>query len=362
MRLRKLLLRAAMLVVGLPLVVALVAILWISFLDRASGHLVSSGEEREYLLYVPDSYDPAEPTPLVISLHAGATWPAHQRNLSRWNRLAEENGFLVVYPSGTPQLFGTVKIWRTTPGRVAEDVQFLAALIDTLEAEYNIDPARIYANGMSNGGGMAFALSCGLSDRIAAVGMVAAAQQLPPDGCPETRPVPMIAFHGTADTIVLFEGGPLGDSFNPVKPVYPPVREWVAGWARRNRCAESPAETRVASDVVRTEYPDCADGAAVVLYTLEGGGHSWPGGKPLPEWRVGPTNGNVDATREMWKFFLGHPLRRPSAKNSELPQASRSSLYRPRSVRSRPGASASLSPDSGSRAEPPHDLQSSAPG
>jgi len=182
-------------------------------------------------------------------------------------------------------------------------------LIDTLEAAYNIDPARIYADGMSLGGGMAFALSCTLSDRVAAIGMVAAAQSLATGWCTDTRPVPMMTFHGDADPIVPYDGGPLGDPFNPVKPVYPAVRDWVAGWAQRNGCAASPVESTIAADVVRTEYLDCAEDAPVVLYTLLGGGHSWPGGKPPPEWRVGATTTSIDATSELWAFFREHPLR-----------------------------------------------------
>jgi polyhydroxybutyrate depolymerase len=308
MKIRKIILGAVVVVVGLPLVVILIAIVSISVFDRTNGTLVSSGETREYLLHVPDSYDRAKPTPLVISLHAGATWPAHQMNLSRWNRLADEYGFIVVYPSGTPELFNVVRIWQPTPEGAMRDVQFISALIDTLEAAYNIDPARIYANGMSMGGGLAFALSCTLSDRVAAIGMVAAAQSLPSTWCGDTRPVPMMTFHGDADALVPYNGGPLGDPFNPVKPAYPAVRDWVASWAERNRCAVSPVESKIAADVVRLEYPDCAEGAPVVLYTILGGGHSWPGGKPPPEWRVGPTSNSIDATSALWAFFLEHPL------------------------------------------------------
>lgn len=308
MKIRKIIVSGAVVIVGFPLVVILVAIAWISVLDRTNGSIVSSGETREYLLHVPSSYDPAKRTPLVISLHAGATWPAHQMNLSHWNRLADEHDFIVVYPAGTPVLFDVVRIWRTTSEDVMKDIQFISELIDTLEAGYNIDPARIYANGMSLGGGMAFAVSCALSDRIAALGTVAAAQSLPAGWCTSSRPLPMIVFHGDADGIVPYDGGPLGDPFNPVKPVYPAVWDWVASWAERNRCAAGPVDSAVAPDVVRIEYQDCADGAAVLLYTLVGGGHSWPGGKPPPEWRVGATNTSIDATSAMWAFYLEHPL------------------------------------------------------
>jgi len=115
MKTRKILIGIVLVIIGLPVVLVLLAVVTISVLDRTSGGITSSSDTREYLLHVPDSYDAAEPTPLVISMHAGATWPAHQMNLSRWNRLADEYGFIVVYPSGTPQLFNLVRIWQTMP-------------------------------------------------------------------------------------------------------------------------------------------------------------------------------------------------------------------------------------------------------
>lgn len=90
---------------------------------------------------------------------------------------------------------------------------------------------------------------------------------------------------------------------------FPNIPAWTANWARRNRCAPNPVESAVASDVTRREYTNCADDAAVVLYTIRGGGHSWPGGGPLPEWFVGPTSRSIDATSQMWTFFRAHPLR-----------------------------------------------------
>lgn len=307
-KLRTIILGTVAVLIALPMVALLVVMVWISVLDRSTGTIVSSGEEREYLLYVPESYDPDTPTPLVISLHAGATWPAHQKNLTGWNRLADEKGFLVVYPAGVKA--PVPRIWHSfeTGESLDRDVRFISDLIDRLQSEYSIDPARIFADGMSNGGGMAFVLACVLSDRIAAVGLVAAAQSLPADWCQAARPVPMMAFHGTDDRIVPYDGGALGDRFNPVTQDFPAVREWVGAWARRNGCGEIPVETNVAADVVSTEYTDCAADAPVVLYTLLGGGHSWPGGKPPPEWRVGVTNTSIDATSTLWDFFASHPM------------------------------------------------------
>lgn len=306
--------------VGVPLLLGAGGMAWIAALDRTSGNIVSSGRERAYLLHVPRSYDGTRSVPLVVSLHAGATWPAHQAHLTGWNRLADEEGFLVVYPAGSdlPGVPGASllasKMWHTFAGgpELERDVRFLADLIDSLDVRYRIDPDRIYVNGMSNGGGMAFALSCALPGRIAAAGLVAAAQALPAGWCAPGRPVPVIAFHGTADPIAPYGGGPLGDRFNPVKPILPSIREFVSDWAARNRCAGPPAESRIAADVTRATYAGCEAGADVVLYTVEGGGHAWPGGKPPPAWRVGRTTRSVDATRTMWEFFGEHPLRDPS--------------------------------------------------
>lgn len=279
--------------------------------NRINGTIVSSGQKREYLLHVSSNYDRAKPTPLVISLHGAAIWPAAQREASQWDRAADAQGFIVVYPSGTT-LDGSgtgvlpFRVWLAEPGpSVTADSRFISDLIDSLSATYNIDPARIYANGLSNGGGMAFALSCTLSHRIAAIGMVAAAHALTWSWCTDHHPVPMIAFHGTADPVAPYNGA--GTSWLNPRP-FPNIPGFVADWARRNRCLGRPAESKVAPDVDRREYTGCTADAAVVLYTIRGGGHQWPGGKPFPEWMAGPMSRSIDATGLMWAFFRQHPL------------------------------------------------------
>lgn len=310
MKLRKVVLTGVAVIIGLPIAVALIVVATIQMLDETNGSVVTGGQTREYLLHVPASYDSAKPTPLVISLHAGATWPAHQMNLTRWNRAADANGFIVVYPSGTPEFLGIVRAWRTWRAGLGldQDVQYISDLIDSLRSAYNIDPRRIYANGMSNGGGMAYVLSCTMSNRIAAVGVVAPAQSLPSKWCADRSPIPVIAFYGEADPIVPYNGGPMGDLFNHVKPIFPAARDFVANWAKRNQCAPEPVHSKVGADVTRLKYRDCTDNATVAFYSLAGSGHTWPGGKPMPEWRVGRTSDTIDATNEMWTFFREHPL------------------------------------------------------
>ncbi len=295
---RRVFLGAALAFVGLP--AAIVPIEAVSFYsaNRDNGSFVSSGEKREYLLYVPKTYDRTRPAPLVISMHGAGLWGASQRDISRWNELADAKGFIVVYPSGVGGK--GVRIWRAEPGDdLAKDVKFISALIDTLSAHYNVDSSRIYANGLSNGGGMSFALSCTLSNRIAAIGVVAGAQTLAWRWCTDQRPMPMIAFHGTADTHIPYNGGASWLSSRP----FPNIPRWTANWARRNHCQTAPVDSSITPDVVRRTYTQCADGSPVVLYTIRGGGHTWPGGMELPEWFVGRTTRSIDATRLMWEFF-----------------------------------------------------------
>ena len=294
---------AVVILIGMPALLALSEAVSFHVRNRNNGSIISSGEKREYLLYVPQSYDRSRPTPLVISMHGAGGWPTQQMNLTEWNRLAERERFIVVYPSGIES--GGPRVWhvRRGPG-LTSDVRFISELIDKLEGSYNIDPARIYANGFSNGGGMTFVLSCTLSDRIAAFGMVGAAQTLPWSWCTDHRAVPMIAFHGTADPMARYEGGSSWVSPAP----FPPVRTWTASWARRNRCRSDPVDTAVAADVTRREYAGCDHDADVVLYTIHGGGHRWFGGQALPKWFVGPDSRSIDATSRMWAFFRDRRL------------------------------------------------------
>ena len=286
---------------SLPVLLALVEAVRYRVRNRSSGVIVSSGREREYVLYVPRSYERAKPTPLVISMHGAGLWGAAQREVSQWNRVADEHGLIVVYPSGS----GRIPVWQAATGSGdPRDVRFISDLIDTLQAAFNIDATRIYADGLYNGGGMAFVLSCTLSDRIAAVGLVGSAQLLPWDSCKDPRPVPMIAFHGTADEFTPYRGG---KTF--VAPrTFPSIPAWTANWARRNRCAPTPIDSAVAEDVTRRAYAGCAGGADVVLFTVHGGGHTWPGGGRLPESWLGRTSYSIDASRTMWEFYRQHPL------------------------------------------------------
>ncbi len=272
---------------------------------RSSDGLISDGVKRKYLLYVPTSYDPTKPTPLVISLHGFKDYPARQMRKSGWNVLAEQEGFIVVYPLGSNvppawQLYN----YKDPAANPTVDIRFISHLIDHLEQKYDIDPARIYANGLSNGGGMSQALACVLSERIAAIGSVVGAYFYPLDTCQPTRPVPMIAFHGTADKLVSYTGGPSERFDYP----FPSIPEFMEKLAHRNGCTTTPMEQMINSKVRSTSYSGGAGGADVVLYTIAGGEHAWPVGNRLPRWLAGNASVDINATRVMWEFFKTHPF------------------------------------------------------
>ena len=286
--------------VGFPVLLIGAAFLWFRIEGKTNGVVVTSGQTRKYFLYVPRTYDRSKKTPLLISLHAGALRPEAQMEISRWDDLADEHGFIVIYPSGSR----LPRVWPMGTISLGRDVKYISDLIDKVESEYTIDPTRIYADGMSNGGGMAFALSCKLSDRIAAVGAVASAQMLEWKRCGDSRPVPTIFFHGTADRFAPYLGGT-----SPIAPgPFPGIPDWAARVAQRNQCRGNPIETQVTANVRRLSYTNCTGNADVVLYTIAGGGHTWPGGEHLPEWIAGRTTDDISADRVMWDFFLQHPL------------------------------------------------------
>lgn len=292
------------LAVVLGLLVLAAVILSLQF--EINGQIISSGRTRKYLIYVPESYDPDHPTPLVISIHGFVQWPAHQQSMTGWNKLADEDGFLVVYPRGT----GFPLRWNTRPGSdgsgsEANDLRFFSDLLDHLERTYNIDPERIYVNGMSNGGGMSDTLACELSDRIAAIGSVAGAYLFPRDDCNPDRPVPVIAFHGLDDQVVPYLGGASsrGEQF-----VFSSVEDWAASWAAINSCDKTPQEKKITENITRLDYSGCRENARVVFYRIGDAGHTWPGGEKLPVWITGYTNQEIDASALMWEFFKDYKV------------------------------------------------------
>jgi len=247
----------------------------------------SSGQTRESRLHIPPGYLAGQAAPLVINLHGAGGSGFQQEMYSRMSGKADEAGFIVVYPEGR----GDPSSWYVGPaaGGRQEDVQFMRDLIACLENQLSIDADRIYATGFSNGGGMANRLGCDLSDVIAAIGPVSGAYFFA-DDCQPSRPVPVVAFHGTADGIIPYNGG----------TELPPIPQWAADWAARNGCDLTSTLTYSHGDVTGETWGNCDNDALVTLYTVANGTHAWPGA-------AGATQ-DIKATDTIWEFFAAHPF------------------------------------------------------
>ena len=262
--------------------------------------LESGGLTRSYVLHIPPSYTGDQPMPLVLNYHGLGGLASDQQAYSNLPEKADEAGFIVVAPQGEGDPAN--HNFATLSDR-PDDIAFTVELLDALETQLCIDTARIFAAGLSNGAQMSGRLACNLSERIAAVAPVSGAHFPPfspdiPDepGCFSTRPVPLIAFHGTADPVIPFEGGPsiFNISFRSIEEAVIPE------WAAHNGCAAEPFAEQVTENVRRVRYQGCDEGATVELYVIADGGHVWPGAPGATQ--------EISASGLIWAFFQEHPL------------------------------------------------------
>jgi polyhydroxybutyrate depolymerase len=261
--------------------------------------IASGGRMRTFFVHVPTSHDPETPTPVVLSFHGFNSNATQQQLLARMNDKSDAAGFIAVHPEGTgvPQSWNAGACCGSAMQNDVDDVQFVADLLDDLAAVACVDPERVFSTGMSNGGFLSHRLGCELSDRIAAIAPVAGMNGVAE--CSPPRAVPVIDFHGTADMIVLYDGGGAGNWLS--------ARATIAGWADHNGCADELAVQFNEGDSRCEHAVECpADGTAI-LCTVQDGGHTWPGGLPLPV--LGKTTTDLSATDAMWDFFVTNPLR-----------------------------------------------------
>jgi polyhydroxybutyrate depolymerase len=270
--------------------------------------LTAGGRERTYLLHLPPVYDGNRSLPLVIVLHGGGGNAEGAVRMTGFSKKADKEGFVVVYPNGSGRLKTRLLTWNSgnccgyAMDSDMDDVGFIRGLIDELVKTRAIDPNRVYVTGMSNGGMMAYRLGCELSEKIAAIAPVAGALNI--ENCQPANPVSVIIFHGTADEHVLYNGGEPIKKVDRHARVDKSVSYAVSFWVKHDACSDTPKRSEKGS--IRTEiYDGGKDGAEVVLYTVNGGGHAWPGGEA---YLLGaePTK-EISATDLMWDFFVRHP-------------------------------------------------------
>ncbi|MCB2223568.1 MAG: alpha/beta hydrolase fold domain-containing protein [Actinobacteria bacterium] len=229
-----------------------------------AGAIQVGDTTRIYLVAVPPGYDPAVPAPLLFDLHGrGGTAPG-QAVVSGITALAWTYGYVVVHPQAAGDI-PTWAVWPVLP-EAAGEIDFFEMVLDSIESELNIDPDRVFVMGYSNGGGMAARLACDLADRITAVGVFGGSHE-GWQACGPVEPVPILAIHGLADTVVPFEGGGGG--------TYPAIDEWAAWWADADGCTDE-AEPLPLPTGTFWRWDSCAGGATVTLIGLADWGHEWP--------------------------------------------------------------------------------------
>jgi polyhydroxybutyrate depolymerase len=272
-----------------------------------SAHTITVDQtERSYVLHVPR--DVKRPAALVIVLHGGGGSAKNVIAQTGFDAEADRNGFIVAYPEGTARANGRFHTWNAgaccgvAVERGMDDVGFIRAMVADIAAAYPIDPQRITATGLSNGGMMAYRLACEASDLIAAIAPVSAVIVVAP--CEPRFPVSVIHIHGTADSHVPIEGGVGAKSISQYP--YLPVERSIALWAAYDDCGKDPMVSAPAPSVTLQSYPRCTPGIAVDYYVIEGGRHAWPGGKRLAKFLDEPSKA-MDATPLIWQFFATHP-------------------------------------------------------
>ena len=286
---------------GLVVIILIIGYNWVSssfhYVPGATvrNTLDSAGEKRLFLLHVPSSYKAGDSLPLVFNFHGYESNAAQQEQISEMSPLADSASFIVVYPEG----LGNPQAWQTGPEGLRDvDQEFIRDLVQLLEAKLRIDPNRIYATGISNGAQMAIRLGCETVDIFAAIAIVSGSYPSA-ESCAPSRPVPLIAFHGTAARSLPFNGGGLTGGY------ILPAREGASKWAKRNGCAAWPEVTYQNGDVTGETWGGCRGNADVTFYTIHDGGHTWPGSNTALLYDIATQD--IDATQAIWEFFNSHP-------------------------------------------------------
>jgi polyhydroxybutyrate depolymerase len=283
--------------------------------DNAPGQrqtLMHDGVERSYVIRVPQAVaqQPNRRVALVLVLHGGGGNAANAEATTGFTEKAEREGFIVVYPEGSSRFMGKLLTWNAghccgyAMNNRVDDVGFISALIDTLIANYPIDPKRIYATGISNGAMMSHRLGIELSNKIAAIAPVVGAlfgdERKPP------YPVAALIFNGMLDEHIPQQGGPPGGRFAgawdgmSVKP----AREQGTFWASANGCTSTP-DTQDRGAFIFSQY-HCPTGRGVEFYLIKDNGHAWPGGQAGSRMGDKPST-SLNATDIIWAFFNAHP-------------------------------------------------------
>ena len=271
-----------------------------------NGSFEFEGYTRYYKVFLPQNFQPN--MPVVFSLHGYKLNAQQQIDYTLMHDVADTAGFIVVYPDAIYPGFnsGLIGYPGLPPLPNVNDVGFISALIDTLEARYDIDTNRVYSCGLSNGGIMTYRLACELGNRFAAVASVAGVlTDITGNNCNPMRSIPVLHIHGTADGVVTYNGG-LANLWS--------VESTLNHWIQNNNC-QLPPDTVFLPDldpndgctVQKISYTNCSGTSKIIFYKVIDGGHSWPGAPSNPSWSY-PTNRDISANVEIWNFFKDYEI------------------------------------------------------
>ncbi len=258
------------------------------------------GLTRTFNLVVPPAHDGETPIPLVLAFHGWFLNAQTQANMSQMSVTANERGFAIAYPQGVGESWNAGSCCGTAFDQGVDDVAFTRALVQQAGEALCLDESRIYATGFSNGGFMSHRLACEASDVFAAIGPVAGVLMIPDAECTPPRAVPVMHFHGTDDLSVAFGGNG--------KVPHISVAVSTADWVARNGCDPDPEVTFQQADTTCETWSNCGDdGAEVILCTIEGMGHCWPG-DPVCTGLMDTPSLTLPASDALADFFEAHPM------------------------------------------------------
>jgi polyhydroxybutyrate depolymerase len=290
-----------------------------------SRRLEHGGLTRSFILHLPPLPAAAKASlPLVIALHAGGGRAAGFARFTGLSALADRAGFAVAYPQGVGRRWndGRTRVGYRAHAENVDDVGFLIKVIEALRGQHGITGERVYVVGAANGGIMALRMACDAADRIHGVAAVMA--NFPERlryRCAPKRPVSILVMNGTVDPIVPWRGGEMRLGFRRLGKLLS-TEATVEYWAEKNGCSDAPVLERLpdkapgdGTEVRRERYQNCANGSRVVLYTIDRGGHTWPGGQQYqPESAIGKVSRDINAQEAIWAFFRSLPRGTPRSR------------------------------------------------
>ncbi|MEO8514273.1 MAG: PHB depolymerase family esterase, partial [Ignavibacteria bacterium] len=281
-----------------------------------NGTLTVDGLTREYILHLPKNYG-TEALPLVMVFHGGGGTAEQIKDHTKFNKLADRENFIVVYPNSVDKNWSDGRIGDKLP-KDRDDVKFISTMLDTLIANYKIRSGRVFATGISNGGFFSFYLANKLSSRILAIAPVAANI---PENLKDTWrtdvPISLMLINGTKDPLVRYDGGPVGYKDEEGGRGSSISTDWtIKIWVDNNSCMPGTKTEEIEDtedDGCKADmetYYKCGSGTKVVLVKVTGGGHTWPGASQyLPKMLVGTVCKDFNATEMIWSFFKSIPER-----------------------------------------------------